>query len=166
MSKFDKVHMDCAIRWAEESYCKRNKVGAIISLKDRTTIPAYNGTIKGTSNDCEKECHECNGRGTVVESVTDIDETIRAVCPKCSGKGILTNDFTLHAEANAITHAANEGISLKGTTIYTTTSPCVECSKLIAQSGIIRVVYLKSYRDTRGIDFLKSVGVEVEQHVK
>lgn len=166
MSKFDKVHMDCAVRWAEESYCKRNKVGAIISLKDRTTIPAYNGTVKGTSNDCEKTCDECNGHGSVFESISKEKPLVSEVCPKCSGKGILTNDFTLHAEANAITHAANEGISLKGTTIYTTTSPCIECSKLIAQSGIIRVVYLKLYRDTRGIDFLKSVGVEVEQYVK
>lgn len=157
MGKFDNVHMDCAVRWAEMSYCKRNKVGSVISLKDRTTIPSYNGTISGMENNCEKECVDCKGSG---RSYRDEEE----YCPTCRGKGLITNDFTLHAEANAITHAANEGISLKGTTIYTTMSPCKDCSKLIAQSGIIKVVYLKAYRNTEGLDFLKSVGVEVEKY--
>lgn len=157
-SKFDDVHMDCAVIWSKKSYCKRNQVGAIISLKDRTTIPSYNGTISGTENNCEQECNVCKGTGLP-------DRGRDGVCERCNGDKIITNDFTLHAEANAITHAANEGISLKGTTIYTTTSPCKDCSKLIAQAGIVRVVYKEVYRDTRGLDFLKSIGsIKVEKY--
>lgn len=160
-NKFDSVHMNCAVLWSAMSYCKRNQVGAIISLKDRTTIPAYNGTISGTPNDCEKKCETCDGRGHD-KPIGDM----ASECSDCRGKGIVTNDFTLHAEANAITHAANEGISLRDTTIYTTMSPCKECSKLIAQSGIIKVVYLKAYRNTEGLDFLESVGIKVVKYEK
>jgi len=164
-SKFDKVNMKTAILWSKESYCKRNQVGAVISLMDRSIIPAYNGTISGVENNCEKKCDVCNGSGTVVSEVLECS-TVRKQCFRCGGQGIITNDFTLHAEANAITHAANEGISLNGTTIYVTTSPCKECSKLIAQSGIARVVYLNEYKDTSGLDFLKSIGnISVEKYI-
>jgi len=159
-NKFDKIHMETAIAWSKLSYCKRGQVGAVISLKDRTTIPAYNGTISGTENNCEYTCTICNGKGTVNLILTN--NTTRIKCDKCNGKGIITNDFTLHAEANAITHAAKEGISLDGTTIYVTKSPCKECSKLIAQSGIKRVVFKDKYKDTSGLDFLRSLNtVEV-----
>ena len=157
-NKFDKIHMETAITWSKESYCKRNQVGAVISLKDRSTIPAYNGTISGMDNNCEKECYACHGIGS---SYYDKETP----CPRCDGAGIVTNDFTLHAEANAITHAAKEGISLDGATIYVTMSPCKECSKLIAQSGIKRVVYKDTYKDTSGLEFLKTIeGVIVEEY--
>ena len=157
MSKFDNVHMATAVLWSKESYCKRNQVGAVISFVDRSTIPAFNGTISGIENNCEDICEDCKGSG---RSYRDEEEP----CPTCGGKGLITNDFTLHAEANAITHAASEGISLKGTTIYITMSPCKECSKLIGSSGIKEVVYLKAYRDTSGIDFLKHIGVIVRKY--
>lgn len=157
MSKFDRVHMETAVLWSKESYCVRKQVGALISFADRSTIPAYNGTISGTSNCCEDACPICSGIGFFGE--------LQELCDRCDGRGVITNDFTLHAEANAITHAAKEGISLKDTTIYVTTSPCKECSKLIAQSGIVRVVYRNEYSDTKGLDFLRSLGnISVEKY--
>lgn len=160
MNKFDKTHMESAVLWSKMSYCKRGQVGAIISLKDRTTVPSYNGTISGMKNECEDMCLSCKGSGLKYSNLGSMDpdeDDIDNLCTECRGKGIVTNNFTLHAEANAITHAANSGLSLNGSTIYITKSPCKECSKLIAQSGIVRVVYKEEYHDTSGIDFLKSI---------
>jgi len=74
---------------------------------------------------------------------------------------LVTSDLVLHAEQNIIAFAAKNGISTDGTTIHITTSPCQHCAKLIAQSGIERVVYLEEYKDTTGIKFLKNIGIEV-----
>lgn len=74
-----------------------------------------------------------------------------------------TNWYVLHAEANAILKVARSTQTCDGATLYITLSPCKECSKLIHQSGIKRVVYHKGYRDTTGIDFLLKAGVVVEQ---
>ena len=72
-----------------------------------------------------------------------------------------TKPYVLHAEANAITKIAKSGNNSDGATLYVTASPCLECSKLIIQSGIRRVVYSEAYRLTDGIDLLKRAGVEV-----
>lgn len=116
--------------WAENSYCKRRKVGALI-VKDKMIISdGYNGTPAGFENVCED------------------DE---------SG---LTKPYVLHAEANAITKIARSGNCSDGATLYVTTSPCIECSKLIIQAGIKRVVYREKYRVTDGLDLLERAGVE------
>lgn len=115
--------------WAENSYCRRRKVGAII-VKDQMIISdGYNGTPAGFENVCE-------------------DET-----------GV-TKPYVLHAEANAITKVARSNNSSDGATLYVTASPCVECAKLIIQSGIKRVVFHELYRMTDGIDLLTRAGVE------
>ena len=116
--------------WAENSYCQRRKVGALI-VKDKMIISdGYNGTPAGFENVCED------------------DE---------SG---LTKPYVLHAEANAITKIARSGNCSDGATLYVTTSPCIECSKLIIQAGIKRVVYREKYRVTDGLDLLGRAGVE------
>ena len=81
----------------------------------------------------------------------------------CEDDEGLTNWYVLHAEANAISKVARSTQSCENATLYITLSPCRECSKLIHQSGIKRVVYQKGYRDTSGIDFLIKAGVEVVQ---
>ena len=81
----------------------------------------------------------------------------------CEDENGLTNWYVLHAEANAILKVARSTQTCDGATLYITLSPCKECSKLIHQSGIKRVVYQKGYRDTTGIDFLAKAGVAVEQ---
>lgn len=115
--------------WAENSYCQRRKVGAII-VKDKMIISdGYNGTPAGFENVCEDE----NG---------------------------VTKPYVLHAEANAITKVARSNNSSDGATLYVTASPCVECAKLIIQSGIRRVVFNELYRITDGVELLERAGVE------
>lgn len=128
--KLDWRYMRMADIWAENSYCQRRKVGALI-VKDKMIISdGYNGTPAGFENVCED------------------DE---------SG---LTKPYVLHAEANAITKIARSGNCSDGATLYVTTSPCIECSKLIIQAGIKRVVYREKYRVTDGLDLLERAGVE------
>ena len=116
--------------WAENSYCERRKVGALI-VKDKMIISdGYNGTPAGFENVCEDENH-------------------------------LTKPYVLHAEANAITKIARSGNNSEGATLYVTDAPCIECSKLIIQSGIKRVFYARQYRLTDGIDLLQRAGIEV-----
>lgn len=81
----------------------------------------------------------------------------------CEDEAGYTHWYVLHAEANAILKVANSTQSCKGATLYITLSPCRECSKLIHQSGIQRVVYLNAYKDTSGVDFLLDAGVNVIQ---
>ncbi|MBQ8365346.1 MAG: dCMP deaminase family protein [Bacteroidaceae bacterium] len=128
--ELDLRYMRMAAIWAENSYCQRRKVGALI-VKDKMIISdGYNGTPAGFENICEDE------------------------------ESGLTKPYVLHAEANAITKIARSGNSSEGATLYVTTSPCIECSKLIIQAGIKRVVYSVKYRITDGLDLLKRAGVE------
>ncbi len=130
--KFDKSYLKMAHVWAQNSYCERRKVGALI-VKNRMIISdGYNGTPSGFENICEDDS------GT-------------------------TKAYVLHAEANAITKVAKSGNSSEGATLYITDSPCIECAKLIIQSGIKRVVYDRKYRITDGLDLLERAGVEVEE---
>ncbi|MCH5325939.1 MAG: dCMP deaminase family protein [Duncaniella sp.] len=125
----DSRYLRMAAIWAENSYCNRRKVGALM-VKDRTIISdGYNGTPAGFENVCEDE----NG---------------------------VTKSYVLHAEANAITKVACSNNSSDGATLYITASPCLDCAKLIIQSGIKRVVYAELYRISDGIDLLRRAGVE------
>lgn len=118
--------------WAENSYCQRRKVGALI-VKDKMIISdGYNGTPVGFENVCED----------------DNDHT---------------KPYVLHAEANAITKVAQSNNSSRDATLYVTSSPCIECAKLIIQSGIKRVVFSEVYRMTDGIDLMKRAGIVCEQ---
>ena len=81
----------------------------------------------------------------------------------CEDENGVTKPYVLHAEANAISKVAKSGNSADGATLYVTASPCMECAKLIIQSGIQRVVYRDEYRLTDGIDLLRRAGVEVEK---
>ncbi|MFP4664565.1 MAG: deoxycytidylate deaminase [Bacteroidales bacterium] len=79
----------------------------------------------------------------------------------CEDENHLTKPYVLHAEANAITKVAKSGNDSEGATLYVTTSPCIECSKLIIQAGIVRVVFLDRYSNTEGLDLLERAGIEV-----
>ena len=81
----------------------------------------------------------------------------------CEDENGVTKPYVLHAEANAISKVAKSGNSSAGATLYVTASPCMECSKLIIQAGIKRVVYKDEYRLTDGIDLLRRAGIEVEK---
>ncbi|MBQ0127219.1 MAG: dCMP deaminase family protein [Bacteroidales bacterium] len=81
----------------------------------------------------------------------------------CEDENGITKPYVLHAEANAISKVAQSGNSSQGATLYVTASPCIECAKLIIQSGIKRVVYRDEYRLTDGVDLLRRAGIEVEK---
>ncbi len=81
----------------------------------------------------------------------------------CEDENGVTKPYVLHAEANAISKVAKSGNSSEGATLYVTASPCIECSKLIIQAGIKRVVYHDEYRLTDGVDLLRRAGIEVER---
>ncbi len=126
----DQRYMRMAFIWAENSYCKRRKVGALL-VKDKMIISdGYNGTPSGFENVCEDENN-------------------------------VTKPYVLHAEANAITKVARSNNSSEGATLYVTSSPCIECAKLIIQAGIKRVVYADAYRLSDGIDLLNRAGIEL-----
>jgi len=128
--EFDRRYLQMARIWAENSYCKRRKVGALI-VKDRMIISdGYNGTPAGFENVCEDEYYR-------------------------------TKPYVLHAEANAITKVAKSNNSSEGATLYITTSPCMECSKLIIQSGIKRVVFSELYTKNEGLRLLERAKIEL-----
>lgn len=127
----DKRYLRMARIWAENSYCIRRKVGAIIVKDSMIISDGFNGTPSGFENVCEDE------------------------------QSGLTKPYVLHAEANAITKVARSNNSSQDATLYVTASPCMECSKLIIQAGIRRVVFNELYRISDGLDLLRRAGVEV-----
>ena len=128
--KLDRRYLRMTRIWAENSYCKRRQVGALV-VKDKMIISdGYNGTPSGFPNVCEDQYG-------------------------------VTHPYVLHAEANAITKLARSSNNSEGSTLYITAAPCIECSKLIIQAGIKRVVYAEKYRLEDGIDLLKRANIEV-----
>ena len=129
--KLDMRYLRMARIWAENSYCQRRQVGALVVKNKMIISDGYNGTPSGFENVCEDDNN-------------------------------VTKPYVLHAEANALTKVARSNNSSDGATLYVTASPCLECSKLIIQSGIKRVVYGEEYRIMDGVELLKRAGVEVE----
>ena len=126
----DRRYARMALIWAENSYCERRKVGALVVKNNMIISDGYNGTPTGFENICEDENN-------------------------------VSKPYVLHAEANAITKLARSSNSSEGATLYVTASPCIECAKLIIQSGINRVIYTEQYRLTDGVDLLKRAGIDV-----
>jgi dCMP deaminase len=138
--KFKRAFMQTAQTFAELSHARRLKVGAIVVKEDRIISIGYNGMPAGWDNDCEDEYLHEDG------SIT-----------------LKTKLEVLHAETNAIAKLAKSNDSGNGATMFITHSPCIECAKLIYQSGISHVMYMQNYRDDAGIKFLDRSGVTVEQ---
>ena len=146
MNKFDNVHMRVAEVYSEVSSARRLQVGCVI-VKNNTIIGiGYNGMPSGWDNNCENEIGEViNGANKIVE--------IR----------LKTKPEVLHAESNALAKVARSTNSSEGATLYVTHAPCLECSKLIYQSGINSVFYRNEYRDSAGINFLNKCEVHVNK---
>ena len=116
--------------WAENSYCERRQVGALLVKNKMIISDGYNGTPSGFENKCEDENN-------------------------------VSKAYVLHAEANAISKIARSHNSSDGATLYVTASPCIECSKLIIQAGIKRVIYGEQYRIMDDVELLQRAGIEV-----
>ena len=133
--KLLQAYMKTAETFAELSHARRLHVGAIVVKDDRIISIGYNGMPAGWDNNCEIEV---------------------------DGK-LITRPEVLHAESNAVSKLARSSESGDGATMFVTHAPCMECSKLIYQSGIRRVYFGAAYRDDSGVQFLKQCGIAVEQ---
>ena len=139
--KFINAYMEVAKTFANLSSAVRLQVGAIVVKDDRIISIGYNGMPSGWDNCCEEEII------TEYESHTD--------------SALVTKAEVLHAESNAIAKLAKSPESGEGASIFITHSPCIDCAKLIYQSGITTVYYEESYRSTQGINFLEKSGIKV-----
>ncbi|MDR3012878.1 MAG: cytidine/deoxycytidylate deaminase family protein [Chitinispirillales bacterium] len=132
---WDAYFMQIAVQVATRSTCDRKNVGAVI-VRDKTILSTgYNGSVRGMPH--------CDDAGHIMEDGHCI--------------------ATVHAEANAIIQAAKNGVRIDGADIYVTASPCWDCFKLIANSGIKRISYLEFYRDERVLKVAEEAGIEMRQ---
>lgn len=129
----DKKYLEMAQVWGQLSRAKRKRVGCLVVKDGQVISDGYNGTPHGFDNNCEFDTRF----------------------------GLETKPEVLHAESNALTKLAKSTQSSAGATIYVTLSPCFECSKLIIQSGIVRVVYSEKYRHGDGVELLTQAGLDV-----
>ena len=142
--KFIEAYMDVAERFAQLSSATRLQVGAIVVKDDRIISIGYNGMPSGWDNCCEDWDGEDDWGNTILKSKPEV----------------------LHAESNAIAKLAKSPESGAGATMFVTHLPCIDCAKLIYQSGIATVYYKNEYRSTQGLEFLNKSGVEVIHHHK
>jgi dCMP deaminase len=134
--KFKQAYMQTAHTFAKLSTAQRLKVGAIVVKNDRIISIGYNGMPSGWSNVCE--------------DITEEGE-------------LKTKPEVLHAESNAIAKLARSNESGEDSSLFITHSPCLDCAKLIYQSGVKEVYYQNEYRDNTGLKFLSKSGVKVEK---
>lgn len=144
---FDDIFMELAVNLAKRSHCIKRHVGAVLTKDTRIISIGYNGPPAGTHN-CDEEWPQTG-------------------CPR-SSKGSCS--LALHAEQNAILYAVKNKTTVDGSTLYVTLSPCLSCARIIYAMGILKVVYLKSYGEYKGLpvdeglDFLDRFGVGTEQY--
>ena len=143
--KWIHAYMDTAERFAQLSSARRLHVGAIVVKDDRIISIGYNGMPSGWDNNCEDE--------------------ITPTLPYLEGDSpvLKSKPEVLHAETNAIAKLAKSNESGMGATMFITHAPCLDCAKLIYQSGIGSVLYRDSYRNTAGVDFLESCKINVKK---
>ena len=132
----DKLYMSIAESYAGISKALRKRVGACLVTSQGVCIGGVNGTARGSDNACER--------------VLDTGE-------------LETLPETIHAELNCVLRAAREGVSILGSTVYVSLSPCKPCSAMLIQAGVKRIVYKEDYRCNSGVQYLLANGVEVEQ---
>lgn len=144
---FDDIYMELAVNLARRSHCIKRNVGAVLTRETRIISIGYNGPPSGTHN-CDEEWP---GKG----------------CPSDSKGGC---SLAIHAEQNAILYAVKNNMTVEGSTLYLTLSPCLACARIIFTMRIQRVIYLNSYAQYKGlphdegVDFLKRFGVECIQY--
>ena len=139
---WDEYFMNIAKVAATRGNCSRRQVAAVIVRDHRVISTGYNGTPRGVRNCCDGGCPRCSSNAP---SGTALSECL------CS-----------HAEENAIVQAACYGIAVKGATLYTTFSPCLQCAKMIINAGIAEVIYFQHYTiDDISLALLREAGVVV-----
>jgi dCMP deaminase len=132
-ASWDEYFMRIAVEVSSRATCDRKHVGAVIVRDKSILATGYNGSIRGLQH-CDEEGH-----------MMEDGHCVR----------------TIHAEANAVIQAARNGVRIDGATIYVTASPCWGCFKMIANSGIVRIVFGEFYRDERIFRFSERLGIEL-----
>jgi dCMP deaminase len=146
--KYLGAYMKTARVFAELSTAIRKQVGAVVVKDNRIISIGYNGMPAGWDNNCEYEVTEFQTEYGVGSKLVNTGE-------------LKTRPEVLHAESNAIAKLARSTESGEGASMFVTCAPCMECAKMIYQSGIKEVFYGEDYRDTKGIDFLHKCGIPV-----
>lgn len=146
--KFIDYYMEIAEVTSKLSYAKRLQVGAVIVKDNQILATGYNGMPSGWENNCENE---------VVDTYAGLEGMV-------INTKLVTKPEVLHAESNAIAKVSKSTESSDGSTLFCTHAPCIECAKLIYQSGINTIYYRDTYRDNSGLEFLKKSGVSVNNY--
>jgi dCMP deaminase len=164
-NKHIQAHMRAAHIYAECSTARRLKVGALVVKDDRIISIGYNGMPAGWDNNCEfwekkiewddpSQVYKLLGEGWEWHEDEDGGSYLRR---------LKTRPEVLHAESNAVSKLARSSESGAGASMFITHSPCIDCAKLIYQSGVVAVYYTVDYRCSSGIEFLKRCGIKVEK---
>ena len=153
--KWIDAYMDTAERFAELSSARRLHVGAVVVKDDRIISIGYNGMPSGWDNNCEDKIYCEDGDYSEQQLPKESNQWIKYK--------LVTKPEVLHAETNAIAKLAKSTESGMGATMFITHAPCLDCAKLIYQSGISSVLYRNSYRSNDGVDFLESCKINVKK---
>jgi len=143
--KHKKAHMKAAFAYAECSTAERLKVGCVIVKDDRIISIGYNGTPSGWDNECEYLSSFDHDGKPLIKPI------------------LMTRDEVLHAESNAVAKLARCGESGEGAAAFITHEPCLQCAKLLYQSGIKEIYYCYAYRNHDGLEFLQKCNIKVEK---
>lgn len=146
--KFIDYYMNIAELTSTLSYARRLKVGAVIVKNNQIIGTGYNGMPAGWDNNCEI---------TISESLDPDSRTI-------TSSQLVTKQEVLHAEMNCLMKVAQSTESSKGSMLFTTTAPCIECAKAIYQAGVDTVIYKAVYRSNDGLDFLRKCNIKLTQY--
>ena len=160
--KYNDFYMSIAERVSDMSQAKRLKVGSIL-VKDGNIISfGWNGTPAGHDNNCEDMVYPNKYAGDFEQHYDEFDLMFPLIDESGERYQLRTKPEVLHAEENLLMKIARSTNSSENATIFVTHAPCLDCAKLIHQAGINSVYYRNSYRDDKGIDFLKKCGVQIE----
>lgn len=170
LHRYHKLYMDIARRVAEMSYARRLHVGAVIVKDGRIISMGWNGMPAGWDNNCENIEWMDRGAGGWL-GPEEIEERwpLEGIYMDKDGEEYVTRYRlktkleVLHAESNAIAKLAKSNDSGSGADLFVTHAPCIECAKLIHQSGVSRVFYSENYRDDSGVRFLENSGIEINK---
>jgi dCMP deaminase len=172
--KYIDMYMDWAARSAQLSHARRLQVGAVIVKDDSVISYGYNGMPAGWDNNCENKEYMSGDAGGWLSPDEIYEqwpfEDSAELIDSDDGTIIITRRYrlktkpeVLHAESNALAKLAKSTNSGVNADIFITHAPCLDCAKLIYQSGISSVYYRNSYRNTAGVEFLKKSGIKIEQ---
>ncbi len=164
--KHIKAHMNTAENYASLSTARRLQVGAIVVKDDRIISIGYNGMPAGWDNNCEDRVWDSGAGGWLSPEEIEAQYPFEEYHPEAQRMvryGLKTKPEVLHAEANAIAKVARSAESAEGSVMFVTHAPCMECAKLIYQSGIKQVFWRHNYRSEDGLNFLRQAGITLNK---